>query len=272
MIEGSGEAAAEGVRDVVRALAPSAAETVGDAIDLFVPGVKALGGAWKVYNAHQADKFLRRLSQHLGYDDGEMAAKLLADRSVDKAFRDRVIQGFRLVLESWDELTQECVTLLVADHVRGTHAHRDYQLAARLLAECDEVMLRHLERIARMYVDVLDRVVSPEITERHIATHSPGLGEQWIWVFAGHTAWGMNGAAASRWERVVEPAFDVTISALQRVDFGAAYSEGLGVPGMPETDGQSGERVYTFIGARHDARMRALNTYLQPVRLKLGKL
>lgn len=268
--------AREGAVEAGVELAKMLAEEGGDAaLDLFSPATKVVMGIASRYRKRIVDKMVGDVVRLLDHDDGEMSAQRvreIREKVGVTKFDEAIMQGLQLVLTACDELARDCISILVADHARGLRSNRDYQLAGKLLVESDEIMLHHLERITRMYVDVLDRIVSPEITERYIATHWPSTGEQWIWVFAGHSAWGTNGAAASRWERVVDPAFDVAISALQRVDFGVAHTESLGVPGMPETDGQSGGRIFNFIGARHDERIRALNRYLQPVRLRLGKL
>lgn len=273
LVEGGGETLIEGARDLAGALTPAARDAVGGALDYFAPGVKFLSAAWETYHRRRADKFMRQLSALLEHDEGEMAAQKLRERIGEETFNERVVQGFRFILESWCEAAHECITLLVADHLRGLYTPRDYQLAGRLLAESDPAMLSDLDDITQRYVDVLDQALPDTLRHRAIGEYSPAPGQRVIWVAAIDVAGSNRSVAASRGADVGF-GFDTTVNALLRHHFGyppdSSTFKNSKVPGYGQHNyGEAnvlGSALMFFDRVAHDQRMRALYRYLQPVR------
>jgi hypothetical protein len=98
-------------------------------------------------------RFLERVSHFLEENDPEGAAQFVSEHVTDEQFTDALDRGFEKMRRAFDPLAEECICVLVADHVRsGALTDRRFARAGNLLEVSDRAILTTINGICEAYV------------------------------------------------------------------------------------------------------------------------
>lgn len=98
-------------------------------------------------------RFLERVSHFLEANDPEGAAQFVAEHAVDEQFLDALDRGYEKMRRAFDPLAEECICVLVADHIRSASVtDRRFIRAGNLLEVADKAILTALSRLCEAYL------------------------------------------------------------------------------------------------------------------------
>lgn len=87
------------------------------------------------------DKFLERVSHFLEANDAEGAAQSVAEHAADEQFSDALDRGYEKMRRAFDPLAEECICVLVADHIHsGSVTDRRFVRTGNLLEVSDKAV------------------------------------------------------------------------------------------------------------------------------------
>ena len=249
----------------------------GTLVDMGATGGAIAGGKllWDAVTAgigrrerRKAEACLNRLAEALGEEKtAELAVEL--DEAGENEVWDTVEKGFRAMMGAINETAKRCIAVLVADYiVRQELPDREFRLHGKLLADCDDPMLRCLWVISGQFAQVYDQ---PHGGPRDPRGYSYTLltgevsGVREIFFHRNHAS----GKAEIRLESKGEPCpekLEVVTRALEQNEFGlpqtsSRYSIGPDSTLKARTD-------YQALFIVHDGvsfRLRRLYDYLNPV-------
>jgi len=131
------------------------------AAGLTIPGVglavKAVQLAHKTRVARECRDYLTALAVHLGADDADAVAKLIASKIDDTSVQDAVDGGFRKLMAAVSDRGRRCISALVAEYfIEGRRRDRRFQMVGDLLSAVDDDDFPLLNAIASGAVYVSD--------------------------------------------------------------------------------------------------------------------
>jgi hypothetical protein len=105
------------------------------------------------FRRRREHRFLERVSHFLEADDAEGAAQFVAEHAADEQFSDALDRGYEKMRRAFDPLAEECICVLVADHIRsGAVTDRRFVRAGNLLEVSDKADLTTINSICEAYV------------------------------------------------------------------------------------------------------------------------
>jgi hypothetical protein len=128
------------------------------------PMVKAVQLAQKARVARECREYLTRLAVHLGADDAETVARLIAEKIDDKPIQDAIDGGFRTLMAAVSERGRRCIPALVAEYfIERRPRDRRFRSVGDALSSADDADFPVLNAIASSAV-----YVSPALGRRYV--------------------------------------------------------------------------------------------------------
>lgn len=206
-------------------------------------------------------RFLERVSHFLEANDPEGAALFVAEHAVDEHFLDALDRGYEKMRRAFDPLAEECICVLVADHIRSASVtDRRFVRAGNLLEVSDKAILTALNQLCEAYLAAMKPGGTGTLGTVFVSQGVPSRRDPFFFVAMSHESKVL--AVSNDFEAPTN--FDRVLLLLANHGFGETslpFSESA-PEGRGEGDPSS---IHVFRPADHVA-MVSLHRYLAPVR------